>query len=579
MRANFSFFFLLELGGSLYDIINHFKRTDTSYRFIKIAYSGKALFETPIVVYLKNLGLRLVFDSITQRLVWIEVVAFQNSIQFVYHAGDASLIVNKNGTEPLFKDIYNKIFGPTLPGKVYPQEKKYVLNYPGIAFSFPLSDELLAEFNIDSSVNTDLLSSEAKEKLIVLLSQSTLKCDAMILYNNPITGNHSSASWDAFYKSVSLAMFYDGASSLAFKKSRALGLKSITPSTSQYTTFPKKKTHGIISVAEIDLPRGLIRLNFTRNNSGISSFVLNCGVSKQQDILWAIGEPDATYLKIDSRYKIYNGDFSPFDRISKAKNINNEVFHNYFSYGFDLLYGTDSLNGAMLKKVVMHNNNPNSVEFNKYNKLNWVMRGNATSDSSLKDDFDVQEPNIFFPDFINRTNPTYNENNIDWAIEDSSNIATSEMYFHEIDEKNFKTLIISGSGTDIPPTTSPFNSSNFVLIDRSKLMSVVDGNDDSEDLVEFLSEEEDDDDCAFPNGEIGIDSVHISNPSAIYSNGNIFPRGESSVYGTKHERSKRKSSSSKHIDLKWGQSKLYGYNRCIWEVLSDNDAISSITLF
>lgn len=544
----------------------------------------------------------------------IEVIEF-SLIQFCYITNKNKFTLNRNGVVPLFKDIYNRIFGPTLPGKVYFKEKKYVLTYPGIAFLFPLSDDILDEFQTELE-----LATEEKERLIVVLSKSSFRCGSVIIFDNKaISGNHGSynnISWDKYFTELSKSLFVPLHNSTEFKKQKLLSFKNdnFSDLLQLSSAIKRKKNYISISVVDINLVKGLIRFNFSYHYRNFKYFVLELNKTKQQNVLYYLGEPDSTYLKIDSRFKIYSngsnntvlGSSNELDP-SRTRESNtaasvdnsefNEVFHNYFRYGFDILYSTDNQYGSTAKKIIFHNNIPTSLYFNKYNKVNWLMKGygNSVGPADLENGYGHESSksasaapvhenengngdgdcddnsNDYFPHFAKKVNKT--SESWDWTDSYSeSNLATSEMYFHEINEINFKTF-----SSENNTTHRPFDPSNFVLIDRNNLLSL----EDDSDPIDLISDDED-----FSS----IDSMHenghiANNGTASVAVAASASEAETVLDSAEEGSTRRKSShngkfkSTQGCTLKWGQSKLYGFKRCIWEVLSDNDAVSSITLF
>lgn len=408
---------------------------------------------------MKTAGLRLVFHPVSQTLILIEVVNFL-AILLRYNL----VVLNKGGSPPLFDDIYNRLFGPTLPGEANFNEATYQLDYPGVSFMFALD-------NVNYSSRN---SATEKEELIIALTKSPARCTSIAVYDSAFP------LYSKFY-SASLC-----------------GTRNVS-----------------LNSAQIDLPNGALRLVLTDK-----AFEIVLGSTTQQDVLAELGPPDASHTKSDLRYEIYN-------KLHLSPNKESGVFHNYFRYGFDILY--DTLNsGPKAIKLVIHNSVPNALDFGQYKKLNWTMKGFGSSSEVYRKD--------------SATHPAFAEEpeveRISWAW-DSTNLATSESYFKDLDSESFKRRTENGE-------VVPFDPLNFVLIDRNSLPMV----DDSDvDLVE--SDE----------GSVLEDSLSIVN-----SGSKERPRRKLSVQITLQS-------------AKRGQSKLYGHDRCIWEVLSDNDAICSVTLY
>ncbi|CAH6720329.1 hypothetical protein CLIB1444_03S09494 [[Candida] jaroonii] len=121
----------IKLGSSFHEIINSFKDQD-----ISIVYSAKSYMKTPIKVVIKSLKIDLVF--INYKLCVIELTDIESmGGQYSYNGIELS--------DLNVKTIYNKIFGPTYPGKLI--NDKYILSYPGITFKIDSKEDLSTMLN------------------------------------------------------------------------------------------------------------------------------------------------------------------------------------------------------------------------------------------------------------------------------------------------------------------------------------------------------------------------------------------------------------------------------------------------
>ncbi|ODV61875.1 uncharacterized protein ASCRUDRAFT_138779 [Ascoidea rubescens DSM 1968] len=659
----------IKLGSSLFYILNKLSLSPSSASTniaIKLASSKKALFETPIVLYIKNFGLRLLFDPITQLLILIEIINFKNlnSLTYTYYSNKKYHSLNKNNKNPSFNLIYNKIFGPTYPGKIYSNNNQfiYILNYPGISFSFNLNDKFIKNLKIH---NINKLSSKDHERIVSVLSNDSnnqFECTSLILYYPNFL-----KTWDNVLKSI-FNNHLKNSFTIAQKQLKSINLLQFQNQLPLDTKVPFNflpfiTTNNKIIRIDIDLLNGNLRLNFrfpTKDSSNSTTytdkntisddngllnnfFVLEIGKSFQQDILFNLGPPDSTYLKIDSRYDIYNNAPNSFpnkknpmpNNNNQSENINldtsidnnninpifpnNKIFHNYFRYGFDLLYDVNNIKGSVLKKIIIYNNLPNSLFFQKYNKVNWIMKGYDTNNNTHR--------------------------NWDWTLNPSKNLATSEMYFYEIDSENFKRCKINNNYNDNDTESTSNNSldrsSKFVLIDRNDLFndscltsrgdtnqsrnknsrkstsSANNSNftfgflgnknknhilnntpydynepvfiDDDNDSIEIIDDDINDmninDDFkqfSHPNGQMQ-DGKTLNEKIRTNSNINNNKDNNHDDYNYTSQESIKSKSDSENQSIenhnKFGISKLYGFRRCIWEVLIEDESISSITLF
>jgi len=89
------------------------------------------------VLDLKSVGVELRFDAKTQRLELIRIYDL-SKLELSYNARqhDDSPFSTIDST-PNLQQIFDK-FGPTFPGRYNHDKTAYVLEYPGLAFSFPV---------------------------------------------------------------------------------------------------------------------------------------------------------------------------------------------------------------------------------------------------------------------------------------------------------------------------------------------------------------------------------------------------------------------------------------------------------
>lgn len=450
----------LHLGTLLFDTISKLKSSDCK---MQIAYSSQKYIESPILVTLPSMGLRLSFLNLqSQELQLIEVLNFHmlklsyngqalNEIQFFEVPEEPDALekapMQKQVTLPCLKVIYNKIFGPTYPGVLNLEKKSYVLSYPGISFKFEIRlKELLAKL-------------------------------ASIEDNNQILSKI--ANWDVApdIPCVSLAIFR-GKDITSFVQSLRTGL----------TEKGNAELDRAISVEKfkVRLEPGEIDVFYppVGENTGKKE-TLKLGVSTQQDALRVLGPPDAYFNKFDSRLLIHK-------HLKTAKAPSERAgavykFHNYFRLGIDLLYNLNPNDkvGGVLEKIILHNGGiAESLDFMQWNKCNWE---------------------------------------ISWDSKTGSKVDSS-MYFHEFD----KTFLLEIGNGKTAPVMLNRNESEITRDEDLEILHVTDNG--KLDLTQTLS-----------NDSIG------SKPSNEFKT--------------------------------WGQSRLYGYDRCIWEVIEANNCVSNVTIY
>jgi hypothetical protein len=345
-------------------------------------------------------GLRLRFDGPQQRLRLIEVLDFTKS-QLTYKDKDVlrppTAVQSSSGqpeslSGPTFRHIYNRLLGPTFPGEYIQPEVGdetgmglYVLSYPGIAFSFPLSS----------------VSWSSKKDFVSLLSSSTS------------------------HPAVSMAIF-KGDSWLDAREQ--LYVQSLDPRDTFAALFKGKEP--VADEVKLIRIHGEGQLEVVRSD-GLSPFWIKLGLTSPQDLVAVLGPPDAIYRKNDQRMSIHKArpasrthgrtesndmrlqdDSTDTDQSSAhtttddsdeenddgevAGNVTGECFYNYFYHGFDVLISTPTLpsqcppskepespegivptdapNRLVASKVILHGNVPGSYPFNRHRRCRWEIQ-------------------------------------------------------------------------------------------------------------------------------------------------------------------------------------------------------------
>ena len=371
------------------------KAQPQTYPQLDLAYSAAEPVLQPVVLTLPANGLRLRFDGPDQRLRLIEVLDFSKSpliyknnevVRRARGSSDPPSEYEVQVAGPLFRHVYNRLFGPTYPGEYIPPEPSrsmedgtYVLSYPGVAFSFPLKHVAWSE----------------KSDFVSLLSSSAASAaTSMSVFNG--------SSWSE-------------ARSTLFTKPPPFP-RSIALSSRNKASVPD----------EIERVKiyGAGNLHFLRRN--LPPFSISLGETTSQDLVAEFGPPDAVYRKSDTRITIHGSNAiddlsteapsaqvmgrvpSKDSNVSSARSyagesdggspapgtedqpvINPECFYNYFHHGFDALISfptgkspsfpgmqsdevEDSLQARLfVTKIILHANVPGSYPFNRHRRSRW----------------------------------------------------------------------------------------------------------------------------------------------------------------------------------------------------------------
>ena len=286
---------------------------------------------------------------------------------------------------PLFRHVYNKLFGPTYPGEYIPPGSSseaygtYVLSYPGVSFSFPLKHNAWSE-------QADFVS--------LLSSSAALAATSMSIFHG--------ASWP---------------------ETRSTLFTKPPPYPRSIALSGRNKDFAPTEVELVSV-QGDGTLEFMRKGS--TPFVMVLGKTTPQDLVTELGPPDAVFRKSDTRITIHGvsaaatseqpGNSSSSRAHSKDSHhssplsctgesdsdlpsvsledrplVNPECFYNYFHHGFDALvsfpgtrsptvpgsndvdtpYSTGS--NLVVTKIMLHANAPGSHSFNRHRRSRWTI--------------------------------------------------------------------------------------------------------------------------------------------------------------------------------------------------------------
>lgn len=355
-----------------------------------------------MVLNLPSNGIRLRFDGPEQRLRLVEVLDFTKS-HLTYKDSDilrpsapsqTATMQAESLSGPTFRHVYNKLLGPTFPGEYIGPEPGdetglglYILSYPGIAFSFPLSSSIW---------------SPKKDFVSLLSSSNSHPAASMAIF--------SGDSWPDARERLFVQTLDPRKTFSALAKSR--------------DTVPDEiRRVRIFGEGRLELVR----------SEGIPPFWIKLGSTSPQELVATLGPPDAIYRKSDQRMSIHKArpssshhgrsasaemrmqdDSTDTDQSSAhtatddsddeaedgevAGNVTGECFYNYFYHGFDILLSTpttpsqrppskqasdgtpdadtrsDTSSRLVATKVILHGNVPGSYPFNRHKRCRWEIQ-------------------------------------------------------------------------------------------------------------------------------------------------------------------------------------------------------------
>lgn len=377
----------------------------------------------PVILTLPSNGIRLRFDGPEQRLRLIEIIDFRkNYITFnekdLMRYTISSSSPGESTTGPTFRHIYNRLLGPTYDGEYIATQSddcvgKYVLSYPGVAFTFPLPESFY---------------SPSKDVVSLLSSPGAQVAHSMAVF----TGD----SW---------------------AQSREQLWTKVLPSIKTFAPLVKGKDTYADEISLIKVHGGG-RLQLFKNWSSSASVWIKLGETSPQDLVAELGPPNAIYRKNDQRMHIHKMKSASHSRVRPTrsefpdevftdmdqssaqttddsenddstdddapKNPSGECFFNYFYLGFDVLLSrpvqpsplpptlgnaNPGVNDAAMPqirssdvlvatKLIIHGNVPGSYPFNRHRRCRWEISYLAPNQTEI----DSIHSESFFPEVQSR---------------------------------------------------------------------------------------------------------------------------------------------------------------------------------
>ncbi|TGZ78501.1 hypothetical protein EX30DRAFT_334427 [Ascodesmis nigricans] len=337
---------IIPLGSSLHHILNLLKQHPSHFTSISAVYDPSSPVTLPILILLDNNGLRLRFDGPDQRLRLIEIIDF-TKCRPTYQSGDLThqpaSTHNPGTSNPTFKNIYHKLFGPTFSGKYLASESLYVLSYPGVSFSLPVDRKSWRE---DVDFVSQLTSGTITSMAIYSGRSWSDVCDD--LFSRPMnaprvpTNTLAAARASSANDEVELVIIRD---------------------------------NGVIELSRRCNPPLIITLHATT----------------PQDIVTELGLPSSIYRKSDQRLNIHRAGVASLpereesepdnppsedddERVESDDSGDGDFFLNYFNQGFDILISAQrSAYHPVVTKLIIHGNVPGSHVFQRYRRCRWIV--------------------------------------------------------------------------------------------------------------------------------------------------------------------------------------------------------------
>jgi len=290
---------------------------------VEISYCEKNPLAYDLTIKLSQDGLKLVFDSISQRLKVIEVYDL-SLVRLKY--GD--LYFNCPDVSPTIEQI-DQSFGATRPGVLDEEKKIFTLTFRGLAFEFPAETKFQPSY-----------AGSRRELGKLQFAPGESPC----------------VSHMAIYAGQSLA--------------------ECSPPAAPLARYPTLHCRGLEVVRSRDRTIGLtLTLEPNTGEVGRSSFPSTSSLESikktikfgdgVQDVMSAVGAPNRIFYKSEDKMKIH----SP-NAHRKASLLKSDYFYNYFTFGMDILFDAKH---NKVKKFILHTNFPGHYNFNMYHRAEFSL--------------------------------------------------------------------------------------------------------------------------------------------------------------------------------------------------------------
>jgi len=296
---------------------------------VEISYCDKEPLAYDLSIKLTRDGIKLIFDSISQRLKIIEIYDL-SLVRLKY----CDLLFNCPDVSPTIEQI-DQSFGATRPGVYDPEKQNFTLTFRGLAFEFPAETSFQPSYGGSKRELGKLQfppgESPSVSNLTIYSGNSQADCTAPALPPSHLP---------------------------------TLVCKAV------HVIRSGKRTCGLSLTME---PSGDIRSSFNQRTEAV---IRKVGFGDSvQDVMSAIGAPSRVFYKSEDKMKIH----SP-NAHRKAAALRSDYFFNYFLMGLDILFDARS---QTVKKFILHTNFPGHYNFNMYHRCEFNLNLEGSSAGNL----------------------------------------------------------------------------------------------------------------------------------------------------------------------------------------------------
>lgn len=310
----------LVLGMAFSQVVHILQQQFRIIKGVQIIYNEQCPLDSDLVILLSEDGIRLSFDSSSQRLKVIEVTDM-SKVKLTY-CGSTFCSPEVLPTRQQIDDC----FGATHPGEYDASQQMFVLHFRGLSFSF-LADP---KCKLDAALGSSPTGQPPN-------GSSPLVSRMAIYYGNSLT--------DTRPPPLPLCCFGNQSFLEALEVLRegdtTLGVR-LTLLTEAYET--------------------------SRLSGPIQKKLTRCVYfgDSVQDVVWALGSPNKVFYKEEDKMKIHAQDSH---RLLAARA--SDYFYNYFTLGMDVLFDAQR---HVVKKIVLQSNYPGHFNFQQYYRCPFRLR-------------------------------------------------------------------------------------------------------------------------------------------------------------------------------------------------------------
>uniref|UniRef100_A0A131YG90 Uncharacterized protein n=1 Tax=Rhipicephalus appendiculatus TaxID=34631 RepID=A0A131YG90_RHIAP len=310
----------LHMGMAFSQVVHILQQQFRIIKGVQIIYNEQCPLDSDLVILLSEDGIRLSFDSSSQRLKVIEVTDM-SKVKLTY-CGSTFCSPEVLPTRQQIDDC----FGATHPGEYDASQQMFVLHFRGLSFSFLADPKCKLDAALGSSPTGQLPN-----------GSSPLVSRMAIYYGNSLADTRPPPLPLCCFGNQS---FLEGLEVLR-EGDTTLGVR-LTLLTEAYETSRLS---------------GPIQKKLTRS--------VHFGDSVQ-DVVWALGSPNKVFYKEEDKMKIHAQDSH---RLLAARA--SDYFYNYFTLGMDVLFDAQR---HVVKKIVLQSNYPGHFNFQQYYRCPFRLR-------------------------------------------------------------------------------------------------------------------------------------------------------------------------------------------------------------